>query len=93
MSVPLFAWCLGASVLGFALMGFDKRQARRGGRRVPEKQFFLVAALGGTAGAILGMYAFHHKTRHWYFKWGLPAIALVQLGLVWFWWEDGAELL
>ena len=84
MSVPLFAWCLGASVLGFALMGFDKRQARRGGRRVPEKQFFLVAALGGTAGAILGMYAFHHNTCQCYFLWGLPAMALVLLGVVWF---------
>lgn len=93
MKFPLAYWCLGLSALDLFLMGWDKRQAKRGGPRVPEKQFFLVAALGGTAGAILGMYAFRHKTRHWYFKWGLPAIALVQLGLVWFWWEYGAELL
>lgn len=86
----LFYWCLGASVLDFALMGFDKRQAKRGGCRVPERRFFLVALLGGTAGAILGMHAFHHKTRHWYFRWGLPAILLLQLGLLWFRWEYGA---
>ena len=41
--------------------------------------FFLIALLGGAAGGILGMYAFRHKTRHWYFKWGLPAILLLQL--------------
>ena len=75
----LFYWCLGASVLDFALMGFDKRQAKRGGRRVPERRFFLVALLGGTAGAILGMHAFHHKTLHRHFRFGIPAILLLQI--------------
>lgn len=86
-------WLIGANVLAFSLMGWDKRRARRGGRRTPEKWFFLVALLGGTPGAVLGMYAFRHKTRHWYFRWGLPAILLVQLALLWFRWEYGAELL
>ena len=93
MKFPLFYWCLGVNVLGFVLMGFDKRQARRGGRRVPEGRLFLAALLGGAAGTILGMYAFRHKTRHWYFKWGLPAILLFHLGLLWFYWEYGFALL
>lgn len=86
-------WLLAFNALGFLLMGFDKLQAKRGGRRVPEKSLFSVALLGGAAGAVLGMYLFHHKTRHWYFKWGLPAILLLQLGLLWFHWEYGIELL
>lgn len=93
MSFPLLYWCIGASVLTFFLMGWDKRQAGKGGRRVPERRFFLLALLGGSPGAILGMYAFRHKTRHWYFKWGLPAILLLQLGLLWFHWEYGIQLL
>lgn len=93
MELPLLYWCLGVSVPAFFLMGWDKRQARKGGRRTPEKWFFLLSLLGGTPGAILGMYAFRHKTRHWYFKWGLPAILLLQLGLLWFRWEYGTQLL
>ena len=93
MNAPMFYWCLAASILAFSLMGWDKRQARRGGRRTAEKRFFLLALLGGTPGAILGMYVFHHKTRHWHFRWGLPAILLLQLALLWFRWEYGVELL
>lgn len=93
MDQILMLWCLGLSVLGFFLMGYDKLQAKRGRRRVPEKSLFSVALLGGAAGAVLGIYLFHHKTRHWYFKWGLPAILLLQLGLLWFHWEYGTQLL
>lgn len=74
-------WVLALSLVDFILMGVDKRKARRGAWRVPEKTFFLVAVLGGSPGAILGMWTFRHKTRHWYFKWGLPAILIVQLVL------------
>ena len=80
-------WIVFMSVLDFALMGADKGRARRGAWRVPEKTFFLVAVLGGSPGAILGMRLFHHKTRHWYFKWGLPAILIAQLALAtWLFW-------
>ena len=75
------AWCLLWCLVGFLLMGVDKRRARQKQWRVPEKALFLPALLGGTAGCILGMYAFRHKTRHWYFKYGMPALLLVQLGL------------
>ncbi|MBP3540124.1 MAG: DUF1294 domain-containing protein [Oscillospiraceae bacterium] len=66
------------SLVLFIMMGHDKRRARRGGRRVPEKRLFALATLGGALGGWLGMYAFHHKTRHWYFKFGFPALALLQ---------------
>ena len=68
----------------FIVYGVDKRRARKGKWRVPEKTLFLLPLLGGSAGALLGMRVFHHKTRHWYFVWGIPAILLAQIALaVW----------
>lgn len=80
MSAELIAaaWCALMSALLFAVMGLDKRRARRGVRRVPEKRLFAVALLGGAFGGWLGMYAFHHKTRRWYFRVGFPLMAAVQ---------------
>nr|WP_209346487.1 DUF1294 domain-containing protein [Flavonifractor sp. AGMB03687] len=84
----LALWVLFWSILDYILMGVDKWKAKRDRWRVPEKTFFLVAVLGGSLGAILGMYAFHHKTRHWYFKWGLPAILIAQIALGgWLYWH------
>ena len=74
-------YLLGINVLAFALMGADKRRARRKEWRISEKALFLSALLGGSVGAILGMRAFHHKTRHWYFKFGMPVILIAQLAL------------
>ncbi len=77
----LLGWLAAANIAGFALMGWDKRQARRGGWRVRERTLLLTAALGGSLGSILGMRHFRHKTKHWYFRWGLPAILALQAGL------------
>ena len=71
----------------FIVYGADKRRARKGKWRVPEKTLFLLPLLGGSIGALAGMRVFHHKTRHWYFRWGIPAIFLLQLaacGAVWY---------
>ena len=62
-------------------MGLDKRKAKKNLWRIPEKTLFLSAILGGSAGAIAGMYVFHHKTRHWYFVIGMPLILVIQIGL------------
>lgn len=92
MTKLILYWCLAVSLVDFCLMGMDKYKAKKDLRRVPEKRFFLLALLGGTPGAILGMWTFRHKTRHWYFRWGLPVLLILQLAL-WFGWEYGAELL
>lgn len=74
-------WLAAFSVIAFALMGIDKGKARRGARRIPEKKLFLFTLLGGGIGGTLGMYIFHHKTRHWYFAVFFPLIAIVQIAL------------
>ena len=67
------------NLITFCVYGADKRRAKiQGARRVPEKTLFALALLLGSAGALLGMRVFHHKTRHWYFRFGIPAILLVQ---------------
>lgn len=74
--------------VGFLLMGIDKRRAKRGAWRISEKSLFLSPMLGGTVGAILGMRVFHHKTKHWYFRYGLPALLVLQLALAgWLYWK------
>ena len=80
----LAVWLIAINLVTFAVYGADKRRARRGAWRVPEKTLFLLPLLGGSVGALLGMRVFRHKTKHWYFVWGLPAILLAQLALaVW----------
>ena len=69
------------NLAGFAMMGIDKKRAVRGAWRISEASLFLTALLGGALGCTLGMHCFHHKTRHWYFRYGLPAILLLQLFL------------
>jgi uncharacterized membrane protein YsdA (DUF1294 family) len=70
------------NLAAFVLYGADKRKAKRGKWRISEKTLIGAAVMGGSVGAILGMHVFHHKTRHWYFRYGLPAILAVQVILV-----------
>ena len=65
----------------FLLMGLDKRRAKREAWRIPEKTLFLPVLLGGALGGVLGMRTFRHKTKHWYFRFGFPALLLLQLAL------------
>ena len=70
------------NLITFFVYGIDKWRAKRGAWRIPEKTLFLLPILGGSVGAIAGMKVFHHKTRHWYFKYSLPLILLLQIALV-----------
>ena len=67
------------NLVGFIIMGVDKKRAIRGVWRISEASLFLTAILGGSIGCILGMQHFRHKTKHWYFKYGMPAILLLQI--------------
>lgn len=76
----LLVWLAGVNVVTFILYGVDKSRAKKGRWRIPEKTL-LLPLLGGSAGGILGMATFHHKTRHWYFRIGLPVMFLLQAAL------------
>ncbi len=67
------------NLLGFICMGIDKRRAIKKHWRIPEATLFIIALIGGSIGSIIGMRFFHHKTRHWYFVYGMPAILVLQI--------------
>ncbi len=75
----LIVYLLLVNLIAFALMGIDKSKAKRGAWRIPEKSLFLSAIIGGSVGAILGMQIFRHKTKHWYFQYGMPLILVLQI--------------
>ncbi len=80
--IAVITWLIIINLIAFAIFGIDKKRAKKGQWRIPEKTLFLSAILGGSIGAILGMYIFHHKTKHWYFQVGIPAIMIVQIAAV-----------
>ena len=78
--MKLFLWyLLLINAAAFFLMLADKRKAKNHRWRIPEKTLFLFPLLGGTVGGIAGMRCFRHKTKHWYFKLGMPAILILQI--------------
>ena len=80
----LLIYLLGVNLVGFLLMGADKKKARKKAWRIPEATLFWVALLGGTVGSILGMQIFRHKTKHRSFVFGMPAILILQIVLILF---------
>ncbi len=78
----LLEYLIVVNLIGFALMGIDKYKAKKRAFRIPEATLFIVAVIGGSIGSIIGMYAFRHKTRHWYFVYGMPAILIIQILLI-----------
>lgn len=80
----LALWLLAINLVTFFVFGLDKLKAKRkvhheSTRRVPEKTLFLLAAIGGSIGALLGMKVWHHKTLHKTFRFGIPAILALQV--------------
>ena len=79
--VALWGYLILMNLIAFALYGIDKRRAKQGAWRISEYTLLLVALLGGSLGALLSMRYFRHKTRHRKFRYGVPLILLLQLGL------------
>ena len=73
------------NVIGFFIMWLDKRKARKGSWRIPEKTLFIITALGGGIGTIAGMYTFRHKTQKVNFVIGLPLITVLEIILIVYW--------
>ena len=66
----------------FIVYGIDKYKAKKAKWRIPEATLLLLAVLGGSIGAWMGMKVWHHKTMHKKFKYGIPAILLIQIALM-----------
>ena len=79
----IFIYLIITNLIAFTVMGADKSRAKGHKWRIPEKMLFLTAIIGGSIGAIAGMHFFHHKTKHWYFVIGMPAILIIQLIAAW----------
>ena len=82
MTKLILLYLLIVNALGFLLMLVDKRKAQKNLWRIPESTLFLMAAIGGSIGSLAGMYKFRHKTKHWQFVIGIPAILIAQIVLV-----------
>jgi len=80
--VELFiSYLLVINACTFIVYGIDKLKARKGLWRIPEATLLILAAIGGSIGAWSGILVWRHKTRHWKFRLGVPAIFIIQLAL------------
>ena len=75
----LLVYLVCINLVSFGLMAADKRRARARRWRISERTLFAAALLGGSLGAIVGMYLFRHKTKHWYFVVGMPLILAAEI--------------
>ena len=78
----IIIYLVAVNCTSFIFMAVDKHKARKIAWRIPESTLFVLALIGGSLGSIAGMHLFRHKTRHWYFLYGMPAILIVQILLV-----------
>ena len=79
--VIIIYYLLIINAVAFIVYGIDKLKARKGRWRISEATLLLLALVGGSIGSWLGMKVWHHKTMHRKFKYGLPAILLLQLAI------------
>ena len=82
MANALLYYLIVINILTFAVYGIDKRKARQGSWRISEATLLMLAVIGGTIGALLGMQVWRHKTMHLKFKYRLPLILLAQIALM-----------
>lgn len=80
--VAITAYLVIINIISFALMGIDKKRARKGEWRISEAALFTSALLFGALGSTVGMWHFRHKTKHWYFVVGMPAILIIEAAVI-----------
>ena len=84
MANVLLYYLIVINVVTFLVYGIDKWKAKQGSWRISEATLLILAVIGGSIGALLGMKVWRHKTMHKKFKYGLPPILLVQIALIYF---------
>lgn len=82
MTNALLYYLIVINILAFVVYGVDKWKAKQGCWRISETTLLILAVIGGTIGALLGLQVWHHKTMHKKFKYGLPLILLAQIALI-----------
>lgn len=78
----LYIWLIIINIITFAVFGIDKKKAIYGKFRISELTLFVLSILGGSLGGFIAMHTFHHKTKKWYFKFGIPLILIAQVLLI-----------
>ena len=84
MTNVLLYYLIVINIVTFLVYGIDKWKAKQGSWRISEATLLILAAIGGSIGALLGMKVWRHKTQHKKFKFGLPLILLAQIALFYF---------
>ena len=84
MENTLLYYLIAINILTFVVYGVDKAASKRGSWRISEARLLILAVIGGSIGALLGMKVWHHKTMHLKFKYGLPLILLAQIALFYY---------
>ena len=77
----ILGYFLAVNITSFLLYGIDKYKAKKGRWRISEATLLLMAVIGGSIGAWVGMRIWHHKTMHKKFKYGIPVIIIFQVAL------------
>ncbi|MBQ8607673.1 MAG: DUF1294 domain-containing protein [Bacteroidaceae bacterium] len=86
METILLFYLFGVNLLAFIVYGVDKSKARKSRWRIPETVLLMLAVVGGSVGAWMGMRVWHHKTLHLKFKYGIPFIFLLQIAFCIYLW-------
>ena len=70
------------NIVSFFLYGIDKYKSKKNKWRISEATLLMIAVIGGSIGAWVGMRLWHHKTMHKKFMYGIPVIIIMQIALV-----------
>lgn len=84
MTKIILIYLAAVNLVTFVMYGIDKYKAKKAKWRIPEATLLLMAAIGGSIGAWVGMQVWHHKTLHKKFKYGVPVIFLLQVALTFY---------
>ncbi len=82
MANTLLYYLIVINIVTFLVYGIDKWKAKQGSWRISEATLLMLAVIGGSIGALLGMKVWRHKTQHKKFKYGLPLILIIQIILI-----------
>ncbi|GFN31784.1 DUF1294 domain-containing protein [Paenibacillus xylaniclasticus] len=82
MTIVVLVYYIAVNIILWGMMKFDKEQARRHGRRIPERRLLSIGLIGGAFGGIAAMRAYRHKTKYATFALGFPVMALLHALLI-----------